>query len=213
VFTLGSDPVREGFVNSLNRPGGNVTGITFFSAMLSSKSLGLLYEVVPNAAVIALMVNPNNPESARVPSDALEAARSLGWQLVALSAGTASEIDGAFDSLRQRGAGALLVVGNPFFTARRKQIVERAARDGIPTMYVNREFVMDGGLMSYGNDVVDVYRRAGVYVGRILNGASPADLPIDQATKFEFLINLKTAKALGAKVSDNLLTLADEVIE
>jgi putative tryptophan/tyrosine transport system substrate-binding protein len=213
VFTTGGDPVREAYVASLNRPGGNVTGVSFFTTLVAGKGLGLLHELVPNAAVIALLANPKLPESARMPSEAQEAARILGRQLLVLNASTSNEIDAAFATMRQRRASALFVGGDPFFSGRRQQIVALAARDAIPAMYTNREFVEEGGLMSYGNDSADAYRRAGVYVGRILNGASPADLPVDQATKFEFLINLKTAKTLGLEVPPGLSSMADEIIE
>jgi putative tryptophan/tyrosine transport system substrate-binding protein len=213
VFTSGGDPVQEGYVRSLNRPGGNVTGVSWFSNLVAGKGLGLLLELVPNASLIALLVNPKLPETARTQSDADQAARTLGQQLLILNASTASEIDDAFATMRQRRAGALLVGADPFFTARRQQIVALAARDAIPAMYLNREFVEEGGLIGYGNDTPDNYRRAGVYVGRILNGTSPADLPVDQATKFEFLINLKTAKRLGLEVPPGLSARADEVIE
>jgi len=187
--------------------------VSLFSNLLSGKALGLLHELVPNAALIALLANPKLPESARMPSDAEEAARTLTRQLLVLHASTSSEIDAAFATMRQRRAGALLVGADPFFGSRRQQIVALAARDAIPTMYTNREFVEDGGLISYGNDASDHYRRAGVHVGRILNGASPADLPVDQATKFEFVINLKTAKTLGLEMPSMLLARADEVME
>jgi putative ABC transport system substrate-binding protein len=213
VFTFGGDPIREGFVASISRPGGNITGVTFFNAALSTKGLGLLHELVPNAGVIALMANPKIPETALMLSDAQEAARTLGFQLPVLNASTPSEIDTAFATLRQRRAGALLVSGDPFYTSRRQQIVALAARDAIPAMYVNREFVVDGGLMSYGNDAADLYRRAGLYAARIVKGEKPADLPIDQATRFEFVINLKTARALGLDVPPALSARADEVIE
>jgi putative ABC transport system substrate-binding protein len=161
VFTFGSDPVLAGFVASLNRPGGNITGVSFFGTLLSGKALGLLHELVPNAAVIALLANPKIQESAGTVSDAQEAARTLGLQLAVFNASTPSEIDIAFATLRQRRVGALLVGGDPFFTSRRQQIVALATRDAVPAMYVNREFVEEGGLMSYGNDILDTYRRAG----------------------------------------------------
>jgi len=213
VFTTGGDPVRQGYVRSLNRPGGNVTGVSWFSNLVASKALGLLLELVPNAAVIALLVDPKLPETASQQNDAQEAARILGRQLLALNASTPSEIDAAFATMRQRRAGALFVGADPFLSSRRQQIVALVARDAIPAMYTNREFVEEGGLISYGNNTADGYLRAGVYVGRILNGASPADLPVDQATKFEFVINLKTAKTLGLEVPPGLSARADEVIE
>ena len=212
VFTFGGDPVHEGFVVNLNRPGGNITGAVFFSSQLSGKALGLLHEVVPNAAKIGLLVNPKSPESSSTVIGAQGAARTLGRQLLILSASTPSEIDAAFASLRRERADALFLV-DAFFTARRQQIVALAARDRIPTMYANREFVAEGGLMSYGNDVSNAYRRAGIYAGRILKGEKPADLPVDQATKFEIVINLKTAKALGLTIPETFLARADEVIE
>ena len=213
VFTFGGDPILAGHVASLNRPGGNVTGVSWFGSLLSGKGMGLLHELVPSAAVIALLANPKAAESVRVVSDAQEAARTLGLQLLVLNASTPSEIDTVFATLRQGRAGALLIGGDPFFTSRRQQIVALAARDAIPAMYVNREFIEEGGLMSYGNDAVDAYRRAGLYVGRILKGERPADLPVDQATKFELVINITTAKALGLAVPTSMQLLADEVIE
>jgi putative tryptophan/tyrosine transport system substrate-binding protein len=213
VFTSGGDPVQEGYVASLNRPGGNVTGVSWFSNLVGGKALGLLLELVPNAGLIAVLVNPKLPESTRTQSDAHEAAHNLGQQLLVLNASTGSEINAAFATMRQRSAGALLVGADPYLTSRRQQIVALAARDAIPAMYLNREFVEEGGLIAYGNDTPDNYRRAGVQVGRILNGASAADLPVDQATKFEFLINLKTAKMLGLEVPPGLSARADEVIE
>jgi putative ABC transport system substrate-binding protein len=213
VFTSGGDPVHERYVASLNRPGGNVTGVTWFTTLVAGKGLGLLHELVPTAALIAVLTNPKLPESARIPTDAQEAARTLGQQLLVLNASTPSEIDAAFATMRQRRANALFVGGDPFFSSRRQQIVALTARDAIPAMYTNREFVEEGGLISYGNDTVDGYRRAGVYVGRILNGASPSDLPIDQATKFELIVNVKTAKAIGLTIPESFLARADEVIE
>ena len=213
VFTTGGDPVEQGFVTSLNRPAGNITGVSWFGTLVAGKALGLLHEFVPNAAIIALMVNPKLPEAFRTVSDAHEAARALGRQLAVLNARSPTEIDTAFTTLRQKNFGALLVGGDPFFTSRRQQIVALAARDAIPAMYANRDFIEEGGLMSYGNDTDDAYRRAGVYVGRILHGASPTSLPIDQATKFAFVINRKTANALKLEIPPKLLFSADEVIE
>ena len=213
VFTSGGDPVHEGYVASLNRPGGNVTGVSFFTNLIAGKGLGLLHELVPNAVVIALLANPKLPETARMVSDAQEAARTLSLQLLVLNASTSREINTAFAALRQRRADALLVGSDPFLSSRRQQIVALAARDAIPDVYLNREFVEEGGLMSYGNDAADGYRRAGLYVGRILNGEKPADLPIDQAIKFEFVINLNTAKTLGIEVPPGFSARADEIIE
>ena len=213
VFTTAGDPVQQGFVASLNRPGGNLTGISWFGAQVSGKGLGLLHELIPNTAVVALLANPNLPESGRIISDAQEATRSFGQQLLVLNASTPREINAAFATARQQRASALYVGGDPFFTSRRQQIVALATRDAIPDMYANREFVVEGGLMSYGNDVTDPYREAGRYVGRILKGDNPADLPVLQSTKFEFVLNLGTAKALGIAVPNSLQLLADEVIE
>jgi len=214
VFTTGGDPVQLGYVASLNRPGGNVTGVSWFHSLVAGKGLGLLHELVPKAALVALLANPKLPETARMQSDAQEAARVLGLELLVLNASTASEIDAAFATMRQRRVGALLAGADPFFSSQRQQIVALAARDDIPAMYLgNREFVEEGGLMSYGNDTADSYRRAGVHVGRILNGASPADLPVDQATKFELVVNVKAAKAIGLTIPESFLARADEVIE
>jgi putative ABC transport system substrate-binding protein len=213
VFTTGGDPVQQGYVASLNRPGSNVTGVSSFANLVTGKGLGLLHELVPNAAVIALLVNPKLPETARMEGEGREAARSLGQQLLILNASIPSEIDAAFATMRQQRVGALFVGADPFLGSRRQQIVALAARDAIPAMYFNREFVEEGGLMSYGNDAADSYRRAGVHVGRILNGASPTDLPVDQATKFELVVNVKAAKAVGLTIPESFLARADEVIE
>jgi putative ABC transport system substrate-binding protein len=210
VFTLGDDPVQRGFVASLNRPGANITGVAFFNAVLTAKRLGLLHDVVPSATVIALLLNPKNPTFEDIQS-AQEAARTLGLQLFVLSASTPGEIDLALAMLRAR-AGALVVGGDPFLTTRAQQIVALAMRDAIPVV-ANRQFVAEGALMSYDNDASDLYRRAGLYVGRILKGEKPADLPVDQATKFELVLNLKTAKRLGLGIPSGVLSIADEVIE
>jgi putative ABC transport system substrate-binding protein len=213
VFTTGGDPVQEGYVASLNRPGGNVTGVSWFNNLIAGKALGLLHELVPNAAVFATLVNPKLPESARMQSEAHEAARTLGRQLLVLNASSASDIDPAFATMREWRVGALLVAADPFLSSRSQQIVALAARDAIPAMYSNRESIEEGGLMSYGNDTADAYRRSGVHVGRIRNGASPADLPVDQATKFELVVNVKAAKAIGLTIPESFLARADEVIE
>jgi putative ABC transport system substrate-binding protein len=213
VFTSGIDPVTTGLVTSLSRPGGNITGISWFGTELTAKNLGLLHELVPKAALVALLVNPDSPESVSQPADALAAARAFGQSLLVLNASTASEIDTAFATLVQRRADALVIAGDSLFGAKRNQIVALAARHAVPAIFSTRDFAVAGGLMSYGNDVVDAYRKAGVYTGRILKGAKPADLPVDRATKFELVINLKTAKTLGITVPNSMQLLADEVIE
>jgi putative ABC transport system substrate-binding protein len=213
VFMSNDDPRKHGLVASLNRPGGNVTGVSWFSAELGSKRLALLHELVPGARVVALLVNPNNAEAARQPAELQEAARSIGLRLVILNATAAGDIDTAFATMVQDGVGALVVAGDSFLLNRREQIIALAARHAVPTIYVNREMIGDGGLMSYGNSLADAYRRAGLHTARILKGENPADLPVDQATKFELVINLKTARTLGLIVPPGLLALADEVIE
>jgi putative ABC transport system substrate-binding protein len=214
VFTLGGDPVQQGYVTSLNRPGGNVTGISWFGSLLAAKGLGLLHELVSGAAVIALLANPKLPEAARTISDAQQAARELGLQLPVFNASTPTEINAAFAALKQGGAHALLVAGDAYLTTRRQQIVALAMHVAIPAMYPNREYMdEEAALMSYGNDVPDAYRRAALYIGRILKGEKAADLPVMQPTKFEFVINLKAAKALGLDMPPMLLARADEVIE
>ena len=213
VFTSNDDPVKRGLVASLNRPGGNVTGVSWFAAELGPKRLGLLHELVPNATIVAFLSNPNNPESARQPAELQEAARAIGLQLVVLTATTPGGIDAAFTAMVQNRVGALLVGSDPFFFSRREQIVALAAEHAIPTIYAGRETAGADGLMSYGNSLADAYRRAGIHTGRILKGAKPSELPVDQATKFELIINLRTAKALGLTVPDTLLARADEVIE
>ena len=213
VFTSNDDPVKRGLVASLNRPGGNVTGVSWFAAELGPKRLGLLHELVPNATIVAFLSNPNNPESARQPAELQEAARAIGLQLVVLTATTPGGIDAAFTAMVQNRVGALLVGSDPFFFSRREQIVALAAEHAIPTIYAGRETAGADGLMSYGNSLADAYRRAGIHTGRILKGAKPSELPVDQATKFELIINLKTAKALAIDVPPTLIARADEVIE
>jgi putative ABC transport system substrate-binding protein len=213
VFTLGSDPLKSGLVASLNRPGGNVTGISLFAYLLDAKRVELMHELVPGATMIALLANPNNPQTDAQLADVEAACRTFGQQVVILKASSASEIEEAFAALAQRRVSALLVSADPFFLGRRHQIVASVARHSIPAMYEWRQFAEADGLMSYGVDLVDAYRQAGVYVAKILNGAKPADLPILQPTKFEFVINLKTAKKMGLDLPAKLLALADDVIE
>jgi putative ABC transport system substrate-binding protein len=213
VFANGADPVKLGLVASLNRPGGNITGISFLTADLGAKRLGLIHELAPNVSVGAMLINPNNPNAQSVARDARESARSLGLQFHVLNAGTDQDIDTVFAGLIQQQIGMLLVSADPFFLGRRVQFVALAARHAVPTIYFAREFVAAGGLMSYGTSLADAYRQAGVFAGRILKGAKPADLPAVQSTKFEFVINLKTAKAFGLNVPPGLSSMADEVIE
>jgi putative tryptophan/tyrosine transport system substrate-binding protein len=215
VFTSSDNPIERGLVASINRPGGNVTGVSWFGSELGPKRLGLLHELVPNATIVALLINPDNPESVRQPAELQDAARVLGLQLVVLTATTAGDIDTAFSGMVQNRVGALLVGSDPFFANRREQLIALAAQHAIPTIYGDaaREVTLAGGLMIYGNSLADAYRRAGIQTGRILKGAKPSELPVDQATKFELYINLKTAKSLGLSVPPGLLIAADEVIE
>jgi putative ABC transport system substrate-binding protein len=208
-----SDAVGVGLVASLARPGGNATGIDIMTFELMPKRLELLSELVPQARVIALLVNPANTATERVIRDMQEAARAQGVQFLILRASTESEIDAAFALLVERHAGALIVGADPFFGNQRGQLVALASRHVVPAIYFFRENVTAGGLMSYGASIPDGYHKAGIYVGKTLNGAKPADLPVQQPTKFELVINLKTAKALGLTVPQSLLTRADEVIE
>jgi putative ABC transport system substrate-binding protein len=213
VFITGSDPVREGLVVSLNRPGGNVTGVVFIASELGAKRLELLRQLVPKATTMGVLVNPNTPETEAERRDLLAASLKIGQQLSILEVGSDSEIENAFAALVQRSAGAALIGTGPFLTSHRQQLVALAARSRLPTMYSLREFVADGGLISYGASITEAYRQAGVYVGQILKGEKPADLPVMQSSKFEFVLNLKTAKALGLEVPPSLIALADEVIE
>jgi putative tryptophan/tyrosine transport system substrate-binding protein len=213
VFVTGDDPLRQGLVASLSRPGGNVTGASFFSTALVSKRLELLRDLMPNASAIAYLVNPINPEAEPETKDVREAARALGLDLHALNASNEREIDAAFASLLQLRAGALLAGSDPFLLSRRNQIAALTIRHAVPAIFTAREYVAAGGLASYGNNIPDSYRQSGIYVGRILRGAKPAELPVVQPTKFELVFNLNTAKVLGIDIPPKLLALADEVIE
>jgi putative ABC transport system substrate-binding protein len=213
VFVTGADPVKVGLVSNVRQPGGNVTGITFFAEELGAKSLSLLGQLVPYAKTVALMVNPLNPETPRRAADAVAAARALGFEMELLYAVTPSDIDKVFDTLTERRIGALLIGAEATYTAHIKQLISLAARHKMPTMYWRREFAEAGGLASYGTSVTDAYRQAGVYVARILRGDKPGELPVVQTVKFEFVLNLKTARALGIDVPMGLSAGADEVIE
>ena len=213
VFTIGDDPVKLGLVASYNRPGGNLTGINIFTTTLEAKRLGLLHELVPQAAAIGVLLNANFPAAERQLRDVQGAARAIGLQIHALRANIDREIEVAFETVASQRIAALAVAASPFFTTRRDKIVALAARHAVSTMYTAREYAVDGGLMSYGIDVPDVYRQIGLYAARILKGEKPADLPVMQPTKFELVINLKTAKALGLQIPDKLVAIADEVIE
>jgi putative tryptophan/tyrosine transport system substrate-binding protein len=214
VFNTGNDPVTSGLVASLNRPGGNITGVSTLNIDVAAKRLQLLHELVPTAAVIALLINPANPESIETETKELQgASRALGLRLLVVNATTEAAIDTAFATLTEQQADAVFVVSDQLFTSRRNQIVALAARHAVPAIYQFREFAAAGGLMSYGSNLADTYRQAGVYTGKILKGAAPADLPVEQVTKIEFVINLKVAKALGLTVPTSILLRANEVIE
>ena len=214
VFGVSEDPVKIGLVASLARPGGNATGINFFNSEVVAKRLGLLHELAPKAARIAVLVNPANASIAEPTlREVREAAPTLGLQIHVLNASTIGEIDAAFAALARERLDALFVAGDAFFATRRGQFATLTARDRIPAAYAVRDIVAAGGLMSYGTDVADMFRQVGVYTGNILKGAKPADLPVAQSTKFEFAINLQTARALGIEVPPGVLSIADEVIE
>jgi putative ABC transport system substrate-binding protein len=213
VFVIGGDPVRLGLAASLSRPGGNATGMTIISADLAPKRLGLLRELVPNAAALAALTNPNTPEGRGQASDMLTAALALGLKLRLLEAGDEKGIEAAFATLSQDKPDALLVASDPIFDVHRDKLVALVAAAAIPAIYQFRDFTAAGGLMSYDPDIVDAHRQIGIYVGKILRGALPADLPIQQPTKFQLVVNLKTAKTLGITIPPMLLARADEVIE
>jgi ABC-type uncharacterized transport system substrate-binding protein len=213
IFATGDDPLRSGLVGSFNRPGGNITGVFSVSASMEGKHLGLLREVVPTAAVIGMLVNPTSPGSERQERETQAAAQALGQQLHVFKASTERDIDNVFATLTQYRIGALLIGANALFTGQRDQLVALAARHAMPVLHYTREFAEAGGLMSYGSSLTDAYRQVGVYVGRVLKGEKPADLPIIQSSTFELVINLKTAKTLGLTVPYGLLNAADEVIE
>jgi ABC-type uncharacterized transport system substrate-binding protein len=214
VFGVGEDPVKLGLVASLARPGGNATGFNFFNQEVDAKRLGLLHELVPKAARVGVLVNPRNSTVIDSTLQKLqEAARVLGLQILVHKASTSGEIDAAFAALAREQADALFVAGDGFFNSRRVQFVTLAARDRLPASYTSREYVEAGGLMNYGANLADMFRQVGIYTGSILKGAKPADLPVVQATRFEFIINLQTAKALGLEVPPMLLARTDEVIE
>jgi ABC-type uncharacterized transport system substrate-binding protein len=213
VFASGSDPVRDGIVSSLNRPGGNVTGVVFFNAVLGAKRVELLRQVVPGATTFAMLVNPNLANTGADQREAQAATQSIGKQFAVFEANTEREIDTAFAALAEQRPGGLLVGSGGFLNSHREKLVALAARHAIPAIYAQREAVVAGGLMSYGTSITGAYRQAGIYAGRILKGEKPGDLPVMQSTTFEFVINLKTAKALGLEFHPQLLATADEVIE
>jgi putative tryptophan/tyrosine transport system substrate-binding protein len=212
VFVSGADPVKAGLIASFNRPGGNITGISPLSSALGSKRLEILHTLVPKVTAIGILVNPNYDAAVQV-HDAQIAADAIALQVKILNASSVADIDAAFASLKQQAISALFVANDPYLDSHRDQIIALAARNAIPAMYYNREYATAGGLISYGANIVDAYRQAGVYCGRILKGGKPGDLPVLQPTNFELIINLKTAKALGLEVPPQLIALADEVIE
>jgi len=213
VFTSAADPVKAGIVSSLNQPGGNVTGVSILGSAVEAKRLGLLHEIVSGAASIGVLVNPTYPDADLELRELQEAASAINRQIIIVRVSTEAEIDPAFATLAQQGAGALLVAADVLFASRRDQIVVLAARSKLPAIYFQREFAEVGGLVSYAPDYADGYRQAGIYVGKILQGAKPGDLPVLQSTKFELVINLKTAKALGLAIPSAVLSIADDVIE
>jgi putative ABC transport system substrate-binding protein len=213
VFTANGDPIAQGLVPNLNRPGGNITGVTIYGAAAVTKRLQLLHELVPQVAVIGFLMNPNHPNSNIEMEAAQMAARSLRKEMLVFNASSETELDAAFASMAQQRVGALIGGSDTFFITRRDQIISLAAHYRIPAIYYVREYAQAGGLMAYGNKISDMYRLVGVYVGRILKGEKPGDLPVQESTKFELMINLKAAKALGIEIPISMQLLADEVIE
>ena len=213
VFSIGSDPIKLGLVASLNRPGGNITGVNFFQSELGAKRLSLLRVLLPNITAVGMLINPRFAESETHARDAREHALSLGLQLYVARAGTADEFDAAFSTLVQQKVGAILFANDAYFHGQRQKLIALAADYRMPAIYFWRDFAVDGGLMSYSPNLLQAYRQVGIYTGQILKGAKPADMPVVQPTKFEFVINLKTAKALGLTIPEGLLNAADEVIE
>jgi putative tryptophan/tyrosine transport system substrate-binding protein len=213
VFVTGDDPLRHGIVANLSRPGGNVTGVSFFTTAVVSKRVELLRELAPNASAIAYLVNPANPEAEAETKDVSAAAGALGFELHVLNASSEREIDAAFATLIQLHSGALLTGSDPLLFSRGNQIAALSIRHAVPAIFVSRENAVAGGLASYGTSIPDAYRQAAIYVGRILKGAKPADLPVVQPTKFELVLNLNTAKVIGIDIPSKLIAIADEVIE
>jgi putative ABC transport system substrate-binding protein len=213
VFVTGSDPVADGLVASLNRPGGNVTGVSFLSGALSAKRLQMLRQLVPAATTIAMLAEVDTPFVVAERRDVEATAQAIGQKLIVFEIRSDGDIDTAFATITQRGAGAVLIGSGPFLTSHRDQLTSLAAKHALPASYALREFAVAGGLMSYGSNLPDAYREAGIYAGRILKGEKPADLPVMQSSKFEFVINLRTAKTLGLEFHPQLLVTADEVIE
>jgi putative tryptophan/tyrosine transport system substrate-binding protein len=213
VFTTNLDPVQSGLVASLNKPGGNATGMSFFGAMLEPKKLELMHELTPKSAAVAVLVNPSNPNTESIVKTVNEAGYALGRNLIVVTANTEHELEPAYTTMAERRAGGLIVTADPFFNARRAQIVSLTARHSIPAIYEWREFAELGGLMSYGSSITDAFRQVGIYVGRILKGEKPGDLPVQQPAKFELVVNLKTANTLSVAIPTAILLRADDVIE